>query len=74
VALVQGASRGLGLEFVKQLLAAEAPGGRGGGTVVATCRTPSQAEELQSLMTQHPGRLHVLALDVTQQDTIDVRA
>ena len=37
VALVQGASRGLGLEFVRQLAA------RGGVTVVATCRRPEQA-------------------------------
>jgi hypothetical protein len=70
---VQGASRGLGLEFVRQLLAEEAPGGRGGGLVVATCRDPANAEELRVLAAKHPSRLHVLPLDVTQQATIDVR-
>ena len=72
-ALVQGASRGLGLEFVRQLLAEEAPGGRGGGLVVATCRDPANAEELRMLAAKHPSRLHVVPLDVTQQATIDVR-
>ena len=42
VALVQGANRGLGLAFVR-ILASRA------SRVVATCRQPDQAEELQKI-------------------------
>lgn len=56
-ALVTGANRGLGLELVRQLLAA-------GDHVVATCRRPGKATALNTLAGEHPGRLHVLPLDV----------
>ncbi|TWI05799.1 NAD(P)-dependent dehydrogenase (short-subunit alcohol dehydrogenase family) [Luteimonas cucumeris] len=56
--LVTGANRGLGLEFVRQLLAR-------GDRVVATCRHPGKAAALNALTGEHPGRLHVLPLDVT---------
>jgi NAD(P)-dependent dehydrogenase (short-subunit alcohol dehydrogenase family) len=56
-ALVTGANRGLGLEFCRQLLAR-------GTHVVATARRPAQAHELARLAGEHPGRLHVLPLDV----------
>ena len=56
-ALVTGANRGIGLEFVRQLLAR-------GDQVVATCRHPGKAAALNSLAGEHPGRLHVLPLDV----------
>ncbi|MCA1713867.1 MAG: SDR family oxidoreductase [Gammaproteobacteria bacterium] len=55
--LVTGANRGLGLEFVRQLLARDA-------RVVAACRHPGKATELNRLAGEHPGRLHVLPLDV----------
>jgi len=55
--LVTGANRGIGLEFVRQLLAR-------GERVVATCRQPARAHELNQLAGEHPGRLHVLPLDV----------
>jgi len=55
--LVTGANRGLGLEFVRQLLAR-------GDRVVATCRHPGKASALNQLTGEHPGRLHVLPLDV----------
>lgn len=55
--LVTGANRGLGLEFCRQLLAR-------GAHVVATARHPAQAHELNRLVGEHPGRLHVLPLDV----------
>ncbi|GHE28035.1 SDR family oxidoreductase [Vulcaniibacterium thermophilum] len=55
--LVTGANRGLGLEFVRQLLAR-------GDRVVATARRPAQAHDLNRLSGEHPGRLHVLPLDV----------
>lgn len=55
--LVTGANRGVGLEFVRQLLAR-------GDHVVATCRNPGKAGALNALAGAHPGRLHVLPLDV----------
>lgn len=61
--LVTGANRGLGLEFATQLLAR-------GAHVVATCRDPGKANALNHLAGAHPGRLHVLPLDVAQPATI----
>ena len=58
-ALVTGANRGLGLEFVRQLLAA-------GAHVVAACRQPGRATTLNGLAGEHPGRLHVLPLDLAE--------
>ncbi len=55
--LVTGANRGIGLEFVRQLLAR-------GDRVIATCRHPGKATALTALAGDHPGRLHVLPLDV----------
>lgn len=55
--LVTGANRGLGLEFTRQLLAR-------GDRVVAACRQPGKATALNTLAGDHPGRLHVLPLDV----------
>lgn len=56
--LVTGASRGLGLEFVRQLLAR-------GDAVIAACRRPDDAHALAELAATHPGRLEVQALEVT---------
>ena len=61
--LVTGANRGLGLEFVRQLLAR-------GDRVVATCRHPGKATALNTLAGEHPGRLHVLPLDVADPRAI----
>ena len=58
--LVTGANRGVGLEFVRQLLAR-------GGHVVAACRHPGKATALNTLAGEHPGRLHVLPLDVASE-------
>ena len=55
--LVTGANRGLGLELVRQLLGRHCH-------VVATCRQPGKATALNTLAGEHPGRLHVLPLDV----------
>lgn len=55
--LVTGANRGIGLEFVRQLLTR-------GDRVVATCRQPGKATALNMLSGNYPGRLHVLPLDV----------
>jgi NAD(P)-dependent dehydrogenase (short-subunit alcohol dehydrogenase family) len=61
--LVTGANRGLGLEFVRQLLAR-------GERVVATCRHPGKAAALNTLAGGHPGRLRVLPLDVASPRSI----
>ena len=58
--MVTGANSGLGLEFVRQLLAR-------GGHVVAACRHPGKATALNTLAGGHPGRLHVLPLDVASE-------
>jgi NAD(P)-dependent dehydrogenase (short-subunit alcohol dehydrogenase family) len=58
--LVTGANRGLGLEFVRQLLAR-------GDHVVAACRHPGRASELNHLTGDYPGRLHMLPLDVADE-------
>ncbi len=58
-ALVTGANRGIGLAFVRQLLAR-------GDRVIATCRQPGKATALNTLAGEYPGRLHVLPLEVGQ--------
>jgi NAD(P)-dependent dehydrogenase (short-subunit alcohol dehydrogenase family) len=63
-ALVQGASRGIGLEFVRQLLAQPVV-----GRVFAGCRAPDRAGELVALAASEP-RLQLVPLDVTDQASI----
>lgn len=66
--VVQGASRGIGLELSRQLLAR-------GDTVFATCRSPATARELGSLCDGAPGgKLTVLRLDVTDPGSIAAAA
>jgi len=65
-ALIQGASRGIGLGLVKALLADDA-----GFRVVATCRDPENAEALAAL---DCDRLSVRRLDVTDASRIDALA
>ncbi|WP_240125491.1 SDR family oxidoreductase [Thermomonas alba] len=60
--LVTGANRGLGLELTRQLLAQ-------GAHVVATCRHPGKATALNALGGAHPGRVHVLPLDVGSESS-----
>ncbi|XP_024153852.1 C-factor [Oryzias melastigma] len=65
IALIQGASRGLGLAFCKHIL-----NNKPLASVVATCRNPNGADELRGLVGQHPDRLTVLKLDVNQEEDI----
>lgn len=66
VALIQGAGRGLGLEFCKHILKNKTKP----AAVIATCRNPDGAAELRGLAVQHPGRMTVLRLDVNREEDI----
>ncbi|KAL1948582.1 hypothetical protein VTO73DRAFT_10388 [Trametes versicolor] len=64
--LITGASRGIGLELVRQLLAAPS------NLVIAACRAPSTASALAGLKAGAKGALHVVQLDVA--DFAGIRA
>ncbi len=57
-------SRGLGLELTRQLLTEPF------NVVVATCRNPSEATDLQSLKATAKGTLHIAAIDVVDESSI----
>lgn len=61
--LVTGASRGLGLEFTRQLSAR-------GDHVFASCRRPDQAEALKALKAQCPDHVTIVPLDVAEVSSI----
>ena len=61
--LVTGSNRGIGLEFVRQLLAR-------GDRVYAACRHPGRALPLTELAAAHPGHLAVLPLEVDKERSI----
>lgn len=61
--LVTGANRGLGLAFVRRLLAR-------GDRVAAACRHPGRAHALTQLAAAHPGHLHVLQVDLARPASI----
>lgn len=65
--VVVGASRGIGLELVKQLLDE-------GKSVIAGVRNPSGATELSQLVTRQfsPERCVVVQCDVTDEESINV--
>ncbi len=64
--LITGASRGIGLEFTRQYAAR-------GWQVLATCRTPGTATELQAIADTHP-LVHIERLDVNDYSRIDALA
>lgn len=63
---ITGSNRGLGLEFARQYAAL-------GWNVIATCRNPDAAEELQVLAASHP-QVIVDRLDVTIQEQVEAVA
>ncbi|XP_042477609.1 C-factor-like isoform X1 [Macadamia integrifolia] len=69
VSMVQGASRGIGLEFVTQLLEKKDK-----GHVIATCRNPNGATALLDLKRKFDERLSILQLDLTNENTIEASA
>ncbi len=64
-AFIQGASRGIGLELVRQCLAEPRL-----GRIWATCRAPKNATSLQRLANEHEDRLRLLCLDCTDEASI----
>ncbi|CAH1783929.1 unnamed protein product [Owenia fusiformis] len=68
-ALVQGASRGLGLQFCRHILE-RSPS----AAVVATCRNPEEATQLKLLKSSYPNNLRILQIDVTREDHVQLAA
>lgn len=63
--LITGSNRGIGLELVKHYLQHD-------DTVIfATCREPESAVDLNALAAQYSARVHVIQLDVADQQSID---
>ena len=65
VALIQGASRGLGLQFA-QILASRANVAK----VIATSRTAENAASLTELRQRYPDKIHLVNVDVTNEEHI----
>jgi NAD(P)-dependent dehydrogenase (short-subunit alcohol dehydrogenase family) len=57
---ITGCNRGLGLEFVQQLLAR-------GERVIATCRDIATATDLTALTLKHSGQLSLVEMDVSDE-------
>jgi NAD(P)-dependent dehydrogenase (short-subunit alcohol dehydrogenase family) len=62
--LITGANRGVGLELAKQCAA-------NGKRVFAGCRAPKRATQLEEITATHPGKVTILPLDVTDEQSID---
>jgi NAD(P)-dependent dehydrogenase (short-subunit alcohol dehydrogenase family) len=67
IALITGANRGLGFEFVRQYLG-------DGWRVFAACRDPASATKLQRLAKGAGGRLDIIAMDVTDLRSVKTAA
>ncbi|XP_053307119.1 C-factor-like [Spea bombifrons] len=65
IALVQGASRGIGFHFCKLLVLS-----RPKVSVIGTCRNPEAALALQELREQYPKALTIMKMDVTSTSDI----
>eukprot|EP00536_Pseudo-nitzschia_multiseries_P008584 jgi/Psemu1/296974/fgenesh1_pm.220_\ len=69
VFLVNGASRGIGLQFVRKLL------DHTKGNIIACCRSPNDAMQLQDFLStlgeNSRDRVEVVKLDIESQDSIE---
>jgi NAD(P)-dependent dehydrogenase (short-subunit alcohol dehydrogenase family) len=61
--IVTGSNRGLGFGWVKHYL-------QQGASVIATCRSPADAEALHELRAQYGARLLIEQLDVTDEESL----
>lgn len=69
VFVVNGSNRGIGLQFVTSLLE------RTKGKIIACCRSPSTAHELNKIASKYPDeRIQILSLDLEHQSSIDALA
>mmetsp|Transcript_2917 Transcript_2917/g.6306 ORF Transcript_2917/g.6306 Transcript_2917/m.6306 type:complete len:381 (-) Transcript_2917:4320-5462(-) len=68
VFVVNGSNRGIGLQFVASLLE------RSKGKVIACCRSPSEAHDLNKIASKYPLRIEILHLDLENQSSIDTLA
>src|SRR3954453_4784911 len=64
LALVVGATRGIGLGVVKEFLTR-------GWDVIATARQPATAAALSELSRSHPGRVEIATLDMNDAEGLD---
>jgi NAD(P)-dependent dehydrogenase (short-subunit alcohol dehydrogenase family) len=64
LALVVGATRGIGLGVTKEFL-------RHGWDVIATARDPAKAAALHELEAAHPGRVSIAQLDMNDPASLD---
>ena len=64
VAVVTGSSRGLGYQFVKQIL------GTTEASVVATARNVDKAAPLDALKKLYPKRIDIVQLDTSDEQSI----
>ena len=61
--LITGANRGIGFELARQFL-------KDDSRIFATCRNPERAEALNRLAREHPDRVTVLQLDITDDASL----
>ena len=62
-ALITGANRGIGLEFVRQLIEQDFH-------AFAACRNPSKAGQLLKLQEDYPQQISILKIDVTNDQSL----
>ncbi|KAI9199309.1 short-chain dehydrogenase/reductase superfamily [Polychytrium aggregatum] len=65
IVAITGASRGIGLEFLRQLIASDEA-----TKVIALVRNPDDAAQLQEEIKRHPGRVLAVKLDVTNEESV----
>jgi len=63
--LITGTNRGIGLEMVRQLAQ------RADTHIFAACRKPNEADDLNAIAAQYPDRVTVIALETTDQNSIN---
>ena len=65
--LISGASRGVGLNIVKELLTRDDD-----SIVIGGARSPEKYEELRELANKYKGRFHILKLDISSSQSVQV--